>query len=108
MNNFCDDRTSGSAEVKSKKKSIKRHNRLVRKEIAIKKLKRLHSRGGKGHHVYNNNFLGIIKRALEDDVVQLESFSSIVHKLPIEFAMEKPADSVKYMIPQYVSEDQDT
>lgn len=103
MNNFRDNRIFESTEIKSKKKSIKRHNRLVRKEITLKKLKRRHPGDRKSHLVFNNNFLYMLKRELGDDVVQLESFSPIVHELKVEFAMEKPTDAIEYMIPQYVS-----
>lgn len=91
-------------KIKSKKKSIQRHNRLVRKEMNIKEFKRRHSGGAKGCFVYSNNFLSGLKRELGDNVVRLETVSSITHELKAEFAMEKPIDSIKYLIPQYVSE----
>lgn len=99
MSTFCDNRISKTSEIKSKKKSIKRHNKLVRKEIAIKMLRRRHSGGVKGRRVYSNNFLSGFKRAFGDDVVQLEYV--IVRELKAEVAMEKPADSVRYVLPQY-------
>lgn len=92
-------------KIKSKKKSIQRHNRLVRKEMDIKEFKRRHSGGAKGCFVYSNNFLGKLKKELGDNVVQLETVSSITQELKVEFAMEKPTDSVKYLIPKYVSEE---
>ena len=96
---------SKQTKIKSKKKSIQRHNRLVRKEMDIKEFKRRHSGGAKGCFVYSNNFLGKLRRELGDDVVQLKTVSSITHELKAELAMEKPTDSVKYLIPQYVSEE---
>ena len=92
-------------KIKSKKKSIQRHNRLVRKEMDIKEFKRRHSGGAKGCFVYSNNFLSRLKRELGDNVVQLETVSSITHELKEELTMEKPTDSIKYLIPQYVSEE---
>lgn len=92
-------------KIKSKKKSIQRHNRLVRKEMEIKEFKRRHSGGAKGRFVYNNNFLGKLKRELGDNVVQLKTVNSITHELKAELEMEKPTDSIKYLIPQYVSEE---
>lgn len=91
-------------KIKSKKKSIQRHNRLVRKEMEIKEFKRRHSGGSKGCFVYSNNFLGKLKRELGDDVVQLGTVSSVTHELKEELAMEKPTDSIKYLTPQCVSE----
>lgn len=108
MKSFCGNRIIGSTEIRSKKKSIKRHNRLVKKEIDTKKFRRRHSGGWRGRFVYDNNFLCALKRAFGDDVVRSEFTSSTIHELKVEFAMEKPADSVKYLIPQYVSEEQDT
>lgn len=71
----------------------------------IKEFKRRHSGGAKGCFVYSNNFLSRLRRELGDDVVQLKTVSSITHELKEELAMEKPTDSVKYLIPQYVSEE---
>ena len=96
---------SKQTKIKSKKKSIQRHNRLVRKEMDIKEFKRRHSGGAKGCFVCSNNFLSGLKRELGDNVVQLETVSSTTHELKAELAMEKPTDSVKYLIPQYVSEE---
>lgn len=96
---------SKQTKIKSKKKSIQRHNRLVRKKMDIKEFKRRHSGGAKGCFVYSNNFLSRLRRELGDDVVQLKTVSSITHELKEELAMEKPTDSVKYLIPQYVSEE---
>lgn len=86
------------------KKSTTRHSRLVRREIAIKKFRRRHSGGQKGRFVYNNNFFCALKRLVGDDVVQLGTVNSIMHELKAETAMEKPTDSINYVIPQYVSE----
>lgn len=102
---ICNIGISKPTEIKSKKKSIKRHNKLVRKERIAKAFRRRQSGGAKGRFVYNNNFFCMVNRALGANVVPLGTVVSSIHELKTEFAMEKPTDSVKYALQQYVFEE---